>query len=224
MRADPQREKRGDSSPAVTERRGDGARRGPGSALAASAADPARATGSGERRPAAAPASPAQRQVTPTRTASPAGVPSVEDLVARLNAQLGEGWSFDVLRHHRNGGGIEVVAELGANGTRVQRTGASNGNGHLPLGAQLEMATDDAFPLLRGCGVRSVRRVSLEAGSAGRFFLHQALARGMSGLAGSTVSFLRLGSITRSMSSMGTAPSSTWSPNTSAPTKQKRFP
>ena len=30
------------------------------------------------------------------------------DLVARLNERLGGDWSFDVRRHHRNGGGIEV--------------------------------------------------------------------------------------------------------------------
>lgn len=50
-----------------------------------------------------------------------------------------------MLRHHRNGGGVEVEAELAANGARVQRTGHSNGNGRLPLGAQLEAASDDAF-------------------------------------------------------------------------------
>ena len=65
--------------------------------------------------------------------------------MARLNARLGDDWSFDVLRHHRIGGGIEVVAQLGANGTRVRRTGASNGNGHLPLGAQLGIASEAAF-------------------------------------------------------------------------------
>jgi hypothetical protein len=107
-------------------------------------ADPSHATGSGERRPAAAPVSTARRTTPPPAT-SPAGAPSVEDLVARLNARLGDDWSFDVLRHHRNGGGIEVVAQLGANGTRVQRTGASNGNGHLPLGAQLGIASEAAF-------------------------------------------------------------------------------
>ena len=48
-------------------------------------------------------------------------------------------------RHHRNGGGIEVTAELKSNGTRMQRTGTSNGNGSLPLGAQIEMASEAAF-------------------------------------------------------------------------------
>ena len=144
IRADPRRGERRDSSPATIDRRGDGARPEPRAVRASSAADPARATGSGEHRPGAAPDSTARR-VIPLPAASPAGAPSIEDLVARLNARLGEGWSFDVLRHQRNGGGIEVVAELGANGTRVQRTGASNGNGHLSLGAQLEIASEAAF-------------------------------------------------------------------------------
>ena len=65
--------------------------------------------------------------------------------MARLNQRLGDDWSFDVQRHHRNGGGIEVQGELKSNGTRVQRTGTSNGNGSLPLGAQIEIASEAAF-------------------------------------------------------------------------------
>ena len=65
--------------------------------------------------------------------------------MARLNQRLGSDWSFDVQRRHRNGGGIEVLAELKSNGTRVQRTGTSNGNGSLPLGAQIEIASEAAF-------------------------------------------------------------------------------
>ena len=65
--------------------------------------------------------------------------------MARLNERLGVDWSFDVRRHHRNGGGIEVTGELKSNGARVQRTGNSNGNGSLPLGAQIEMASKSAF-------------------------------------------------------------------------------
>ena len=144
MRADPRRGERGDSSSATIERRGDGTPQETRVALAASAADPSRATGPGERSPAAAPDSTARR-VAPLPAASPAGAPSVEDLVARLNARLGDAWNFDVLRHHRNGGGVEVEAELSANGSRVQRTGHSNGNGRPSLGAQLEIASDDAF-------------------------------------------------------------------------------
>ena len=45
--------------------------------------------------------------------------------MARLNENLGGDWSFDVQRHHRNGGGIEVTAELKSNGNRVQHTGTS---------------------------------------------------------------------------------------------------
>ena len=48
-------------------------------------------------------------------------------------------------------GGIEVTAELKSNGTRVQRTGTSNGNGRLPLGAQIEIASESAF---RSCAAQ----------------------------------------------------------------------
>ena len=78
--------------------------------------------------------------------------------MARLNQRLGDDWSFDVQRHHRNGGGIEVQGELKSNGTRVQRTGTSNGNGSLPLGAQIEIASEAAF---RSCAAEML-------GSAGR--------------------------------------------------------
>ena len=157
MRADPRRGEREDSRSASIDRRGDGARPGPQAARAESAADPSLVTSPGEHPPAAAPDTTARR-MSPPPAASPAGAPSIEDLVARLNARLGNDWSFDVLRHHRNGGGIEVVAELGANGTRVQRTGASKGHGRLPLGAQLEIASEAAF---RSCAAEML-------GEAGR--------------------------------------------------------
>ena len=94
---------------------------------------PVERSGEGARRAPSAP------------VASPVGAPSVEDLVARLNERLGGDWSFDVQRHHRNGGGIEVTGELKPNGSRVQHTGTSNGNGTLPLGAQIEIASEAAF-------------------------------------------------------------------------------
>ena len=141
MRTDP---RRGDSGSAAVDRREDGVRRTPRAPLAASAADRPSAAGSGERG-ATAPSGSVARRATPPPAASPAGRPSVEDLVARLNERLGEDWSFDVRRHHRNGGGIEVTAELKSNGSRVQRTGTSNGNGSLPLGAQIEIASEAAF-------------------------------------------------------------------------------
>ena len=48
-------------------------------------------------------------------------------------------------REYPRGGGIEVTGELQSNGTWVQRTGASNGNGTLPLGTQIEIASEAAF-------------------------------------------------------------------------------
>jgi len=107
-------------------------------------ADRPAAAGSREGAVAGPSVSTAPRAPSPP-AASAAVRPSVEDLVARLNERLGDDWSFDVRRHHRNGSGIEVTAELKSNGTRVQRTGTSNGNGHLPLGIQIEMASEAAF-------------------------------------------------------------------------------
>ena len=141
MRADP---RRGESGSVVADRRRDGTRRTPRTALAASGAGRPAAAGSGEGRVAVPSVSTAPRAPSPA-SASHGGPSSVEDLVARLNERLGEDWSFDVQRHHRNGGGIEVLAELKSNGTRVQRTGTSNGNGRLPLGAQIEIASEAAF-------------------------------------------------------------------------------
>ena len=146
MRADPRRR---DSSAVAADRRGDGARRGPRAALAAGAADRSGASGSSDRRAAVSSGSVARPATTPP-VASPSGRPSVEELVARLNDRLGDDWSFDVQRHHRNGGGIEVTGELKSNGARVQHTDTSNGNGSLPLGAQIEMASEAAF---RSCAV-----------------------------------------------------------------------
>ena len=88
---------------------------------------------------------PTASKTSPTATEQPAPSTAVDALVGRLNASFGDTWSFDVLRHHRNRRGIEVVAEIKANGTRVQRTGQANGNAGERLGAQLEMASEDAF-------------------------------------------------------------------------------
>ena len=118
---------------------------------------PVAATSSSRAEPAAtrtsapAPLAVPSRSVPTSPTAGQAS--AIDDLVARLNAHFGEIWSFDVLRHHRNGGGVEVEAELKANGSRVQGTGHSNGNGHLTLGAQLEIASDDAFRACAGAAL-----------------------------------------------------------------------
>ncbi|MDD9982831.1 MAG: hydantoinase B/oxoprolinase family protein, partial [Gammaproteobacteria bacterium] len=141
MRADP---RRGDSGSAAVDRRGADARQEMRTPLAASGVDRPAAAGSGERG-ASVPAGSVASRATPPPAASPAGRPSIEDLVARLNERLGDDWSFDVQRHHRNGGGIEVTAEMKSNGARVQCTGTSNGNGSLPLGAQIEIASEAAF-------------------------------------------------------------------------------
>ena len=141
MRADP---RRGDSRSAVADRRGEIPRREPRAAPAASAASRSAAAGATDRR-SAPPSGSSPRHAPPPPARSPSRSPSVEELVARLNENLGGDWSFDVQRHRRNGGGIEVTAELKSNGNRVQHTGTSNGNGGLPLGAQIEIASEAAF-------------------------------------------------------------------------------
>ena len=146
MRAEP---RRGDSGSAAADRLSDSARREPRAPQAASATDhPAGVASVGSE--AHAPAGPVASRAASAPAVSAAGRASVEDLVARLNERLGGDWSFDVQRHHRNGGGIEVTGELKSNGARVQRTGASNGNGTLPAGAQIEIASEAAF---RSCAV-----------------------------------------------------------------------
>ena len=60
-------------------------------------------------------------------------------------------------------GGIEVRGELKSNGTGVQRTGTSNGNGSLPLGAQIEIASEAAF---RSCAVEMLGSASRGPGKA----------------------------------------------------------
>ena len=168
MHAEPRRGERGDSSSTTMDRRGDGARRtpigrggdgarrAPGAASGAHTAPRAPAADPGERKPAAGPPDTTARRAPP-RAASHAGSSSVEDLVARLNEHLGDAWSFDVQRHHRNGGGIEVTAELKSNGARVQHSGTSNGNGSLPLGAQIEIASEAAF---RSCAAEMLERAN----------------------------------------------------------------
>ena len=153
MRADP---RPGESRSAAADRRGDGSRQGPRAPLATGAANRPAAAGSAERG-ADAPSGSVARQTPPPPAPSPSRLPSVEDLVARLNERLGDDWSFDVQRHHRNGGGIEVTADMRSNGTRVQRTGTSNGNGSLPLGAQIEMAAEAAF---RSCAAAMLEATS----------------------------------------------------------------
>ena len=137
MGADPRRR---NSSPAAADRRGDMVRHEPRATLATNAAGRPAAAGPGEGRVARPSVSTAPRAPSP-EAASRGGPSSVEELVARLSERLGDDWSFDVQRHHRNGGGIEVTAELKSNGIRVQRTGTSNGNRSLPLGAQMALST-----------------------------------------------------------------------------------
>ena len=78
-----------------------------------------------------------------THTSSGNG--SIANVVTALKDAYGEQWSFDIVDHGRNGGGVEVTGALKANGSEVRETGHANGNGTLSLGEQLERASNDSF-------------------------------------------------------------------------------
>ena len=52
------------------------------------------------------------------------------------------------MSHERNGGGVTVVGEVKANGSRARETGRTNGGNGLSVGQQFEAAADDS---LRRC-------------------------------------------------------------------------
>ncbi len=83
--------------------------------------------------PAPAPAAPSPAPMTPGAA------------VRRLRDAFGEGWSFEILGHRRNGNGVEVDGALAANGTRVRETGRANGANGQTAGARLEAAADDSL-------------------------------------------------------------------------------
>ena len=73
---------------------------------------------------------------------------SIAAVVGALRDAYGEAWSFDILGHGRDGGGVEVTGALRANGSEVRETGRANGDGARSLGEQLERAANDS---LRRC-------------------------------------------------------------------------
>ncbi len=113
--------------------------------------------------PTPAPASEPPALPPPTPTVAPppppppappvpaATEPPLDDVVRRLNESFGESWSFDIVSHSQNGGSVEVVGELRANGTQARETGRDPGGaavGGLSLGRRLEAAANDS---LRRC-------------------------------------------------------------------------
>ena len=78
-------------------------------------------------------------------THASSGNGSIATIVTALRDVYGEAWSFDILDHGRNGGGVEVTGALKANGSEVRETGHANGNGSLSLGEQLDRASNDSF-------------------------------------------------------------------------------
>ena len=110
--------------------------------------------------------------------------------------------------HQRLGGDAADVHAGAAEAVALDHRGAQAGGGQVrgKTGAGLPGADDDRVVCVRHQASRAVTGAGLTR------------AWGTLGLAGSTVSCRRPGFTTRSMSSMGTAPNNTSSPNTSAPT------
>ncbi len=101
-------------------------------------------------RPAPAPAPPAAVTPAPSSLPSPPSppAPSTTEIVKRLQQAYGDDWSFDIISHGENGGSVEVVGEIRANGAQARETGRAPGGSALTLGRSLEAAADDS---LRRC-------------------------------------------------------------------------
>lgn len=112
---------------------------------AASAAQPPEPT------PGPAPAAVETSKPSPAASLSPApprAEPDLSQIVRRLHETFGSAWSFEILSHERNDGGVTVVGEVKANGSRARETGRTNGGNGLSVGQQFEAAADDS---LRRC-------------------------------------------------------------------------
>jgi hypothetical protein len=101
-------------------------------------------------------AKPSERRPTPP-IASPRAAPlhaaaidggSLADALRGLRDAYGDAWSFEIVRHSRNGGAIEVVGELRANGATVRETAVSSAAPGRSLGELLELTGHDS---LRKC-------------------------------------------------------------------------
>ena len=68
---------------------------------------------------------------------------TLSDAAHGLRARFGDGWSFDIVEHKRNGGGVEVVGELRANGATAREIGHANSGAS--FGEALAAASDDSL-------------------------------------------------------------------------------
>jgi hypothetical protein len=97
-----------------------------------------------ERRPAPA--------IAPPRAAPlhPAAIDGgfLRDALRGLRDAYGNAWSFEIVRHSKNGGAIEVVGQLRANGATVRETAVSPAAPGHSLGEVLERTANDS---LRKC-------------------------------------------------------------------------
>ncbi len=71
--------------------------------------------------------------------------PGLPPIVRRLHETFGPAWSFEILSHERNGGGVAVVGQVEANGSRARETGRAAGGDGLSVGEQFAAAADDSF-------------------------------------------------------------------------------
>ena len=62
-----------------------------------------------------------------------------DEVLARLRAAYGDGWSFDIAEHESIGGNVTVVGVLEAGGARIRESGSANGEGR-SLGERLDIA------------------------------------------------------------------------------------
>ncbi|MAG97731.1 MAG: methylhydantoinase [Rhodospirillaceae bacterium] len=114
-------------------------------------------------RPEPAPQAPVQVATPPVTAPAPEPAPAatspippppsparqpLADAIKRLHQAYGDDWSFDIISHSMNGGSIEVVGEVRANGAQVRETGSTPGGNGMTMGRLLEAAANDS---LRRC-------------------------------------------------------------------------
>jgi len=99
-----------------------------------------------QRAPAARQPVPAPSSARPAAANRNGG--SLGDALSGLRASYGNAWSFEIVRHSTNGGTVEVVGQLRANGTTVRETAVAEAMPGRSLGELLEQTANDS---LRKC-------------------------------------------------------------------------
>ena len=73
---------------------------------------------------------------------------SLGEALRGLREAYGDAWSFEIVKHSKNGGAIEVVGQLHANGATVRETAVAAAAPGRSLGDLLELAANNS---LRRC-------------------------------------------------------------------------